>query len=99
MWRKGFAVGQHLQSSYHWLGLNLTECNLLVMIERVRVRTNCSREQDFVILSCPLTNSDRPKFGPIRISDELDGMHVWEWDAIYFSPDQPFTFQAVIQIG
>lgn len=51
------------------------------MMERVRVRTNCSREQDFVILSCPLTNSDRPKFGPMRTSDELDGMHVRGWDA------------------
>lgn len=77
VWRKGFAVGQPLQSSYRQVGLNLTECNLLVMKERVRVRTNCSREQDFVILSCPLTNSERPKFGPMRTSDELDGMHVW----------------------
>lgn len=53
--------------------------------DRVRVRTNCSREQDFVILSCPLANSERPEFGPMRTSDELDGMHVWGWDALYTS--------------
>lgn len=66
VWRKGFPVGQHLQSSYRQVGLNLTECNLLVTIERVRVRTNCSRQQDFGILSGPLTNSERPQFGPMR---------------------------------
>ena len=62
-WRKEVAGGQHLQSSYDLFGPNLTECTLLVMTERVRIRTNCSREEDSVTLSCPLINSDRPNIG------------------------------------
>lgn len=67
-----------------------------------RVRTSRSGGEDSIILSCPLSSPVLMYHtsGLMRTTDELANARGGAVRVcLYFFPDQPFTFQAIIQIG
>lgn len=90
-WRKGVQVA----STFSLLTTSLAWIPLLVKTDRARVRTNCSRWQDSVILSCPLTSEILicQTFGWMRTTMNLLMRMRGDGGCIYFFPDWLFTCQ------
>lgn len=55
----------------------------LASYDRKGQRENCSGEEEYVILSCPLTSEilRGQTLGAMRMTDELAGAHVERWGA------------------
>lgn len=86
--------------SDHERGPNLTERRLLVATGRARVRADCSRERDSVILWWPLTSQVLMghTLGPKPTAEGLADVHGGGW-GVCCSPDWPSTLQAASQTG